>query len=314
MNVLRLTVEDIASVLSASYTVIRIYTDTSSSGAFTTLDGTVTLVAGTESYQYLDTDGTSATWYRTAYFGAAPGESSKSTARRGETSAAYATIDELRNQTQKAGTATDVELALILDAATDAINGVCNRPDGFVADVETSTREYTGSGGTIQWIDECIGITLVEVKDSPSDTTYTSWAAADWIAATGDPEAPDLNRTPQHFLIVSAVGDYNNFTSGTYTGLRGFRREVLYARGVPMVRVTARWGYADTVPSRVKQACLAQAARWFKRGQSSWADTAANPEFGQLHFSKNAQAALDKDIRMMLVAGRFVRPAVGRRY
>ena len=88
MNQLFVTVEDIGVVLAESYTVIRVYTDTAEGGDFTTLDGTITLVAGQESYEYTDLDGTSSTWYKTAYYGAVPGEGDKSTARRGETAAA----------------------------------------------------------------------------------------------------------------------------------------------------------------------------------------------------------------------------------
>lgn len=311
MNVLRITVEDIAAVLGAGYTVIRVYTDTSSGGAFTTLDGTVTLVAGTESYQHTDVDGTSATWYKTAYFGAVPGESSKSAARRGESSAAYATIDELRNQIAKSGTTTDVELALILDGVTNSIDRFCNRPDGFVADIDASARLYSGDGTTIQWIDECTAVTLVEVKDAASDTTFDSWAVADWIAATGDPERPDFTRLPITFLLVSAVGDFATFTSGQFTGLRGFRPARPTTRAVPTVRITSNWGFAVVVPPVIKQACIAQAARWFKRGQSSWADILATTPLGNLRFQTNR---LDPDIQFMLIDGRFMRPAVGRRY
>ncbi len=306
------TVEDVDAVIAAGFTVIRVYTDTSESGDFTTLDGTITLVASTESYLYTDVDATAATWYKTAYFGASPGESSKSAARKGETSAAYATVVELRGQINKTKTTTDVELALLLDAVSDSIDKFCNRSDGFVSDVTESARTYTGSGSTVQWIDECTAVTLVEVKDSPSDTTYDSWVAADWIAATGDPENPDFNRTPFHFLVVSAVGDFELFTSGTFSGRQGFRRMQM-GRGVPTVRITGNWGYAATVPGTIKEATIAQAARWYKRGQGAWSNILANREQGQLAFGRSIQASLDPDIRFMLVGSRLVVPALGRR-
>ena len=66
-------VEEITAVMDAGYTVIRVYTDTSSSGDFTTLDGTITLVAGQESYEYTDLEGVAATWYKTAYYGTTAG-------------------------------------------------------------------------------------------------------------------------------------------------------------------------------------------------------------------------------------------------
>lgn len=312
MNRLFVTVEDIEAVIAAGFTIIRVYTDTSETGDFTTLDGSVTLVAAQESYEYTDLDGITATWYKTAYFGATPGESDKSDARKGETSAAYGTVIELRGQIKKLGATDDVELALLLDGTTDLIDRFCNRPDGFFADINASARTYVGTGGTAQFIDECTVVTLVEVKDSPSDTTFVTWAAADWFEATGDERFPNLNRLPRTLIIVSAVGEFQNFTSGTYTGLRGFRR-VPSARGVPTVRITANWGYSVAIPPVIKQACLAQSARWYTRGKSSWARSTGQPELGQLRFTGNIQSVLDEDIRGMLVASRMVVPAIGRR-
>lgn len=313
MNRLFITVEDVGAVITAGYTIIRIYTDTSETGTFVTLDGTVTLVAGQESYEYTDIDGVTATWYKTAYFGVGAGESDKSAARKGETSAAYATVKELRGQINKDGTTTDVELALILDAVSETIDRFCNRPDGFVSIVNATTRIYTGDGSDVQWIDRCTTVSLVEVKDSPSDTAYVSWVAADWIAASGDPEKPDFNGLPFTFIIVSATGDYATFTSGTlFAGLRGFRPSAAFTnRGVPTVRITANWGEEMTVPFVIKQATIAQAAIWFKRGLSAWQTETATTAFGSLQFKTRK---LDPDIRLMLVDGRMVRPAIGRRY
>jgi len=313
MNVLRVLVENITEIVAAGYTVIRVYTDTSETGTFTTLDGTVTLVAGTESYLHTDLAGTSATWYKTAYFGAVPGEGTKAAARRGESSAAYATVDELRQQVQKSGLTDDVELALILDAVSDSIDKYCNRPDGFVSDITASARTYAGDGGVVHWMDECTAITLVEVKDSASDTTYTAWAAADWIAATGDPTFPDFNRTPYQFLIVSAVGDYDTFTSGQYTGGRGFRPASI-GRAVPTVRITANWGYSATVPPVIKQACIAQTAMWYKRGQSAWATDAGGAAAGRLSFRRDVQVLQDPDVRLMLDGSMLKKPSIGRRF
>lgn len=313
MNRLFIIVEDISTIITAGYTIIRVYTDTSETGTFVTLDGTEALVAGQESYEYTDLDGVTDTWYKTAYFGAGVGESDKSAARKGETAAAYATVTELRNQIQKAGTTTDVELSLILDAVSESIDNFCNRPDGFVSIVNATAREYTGDGSTIQWLDECTVISLVEVKDSPSDTSYVSWAAADWIAGRGDPARPDFNRTPFRFVIVSGVGDFAVFTDGTFfSGRRGFRpTSTPHGRGVPTVRITANWGHSATVPFVIKQATIAQSARWFKRAQSAWQDETATTAFGALKFKTRK---LDPDIQYMLIDGRLVRPAIGRRY
>lgn len=224
----------------------------------------------------------------------------------------YATINELKLQIDKTGstgTGDPANLQLLLDAATDAINSYTNHPDGFVSLSVATARTYNGEGGPYQWIDECTAITLVEVKDSPTDTTYATWAITDWTAFSGDPDAPDFNRLPYTAIMVTPNGSFSHFVSGRFTTRRGFMPDSTVTRGTPTVRVTAKWGYSVVVPSRVKEACLVTAARWFKRGESSWADSMAPAQFGTLMFTK----VLDPDIEMMLRLGRLVRPAVGRR-
>jgi hypothetical protein len=225
---------------------------------------------------------------------------------------AYATVEELRGEIEKTGVTTDDKLQRLLDSTSDMIDKFCNRPDGFLGDTTATARTYVGTGGAVQWIDECVEVSTVEVKDAPSDTTFVTWAAGDFFAATGDPDWPNLNKLPYTLIIVSATGNYNLFTSGTYTGLRGFRRAPM-GRGVPTVQITAKWGYSVSVPNVIKQACLTQASRWYQRGKSGWARAIGQPELGQLRFSGNVQSILDEDLRAMLVASRMVLPAVGAR-
>lgn len=234
---------------------------------------------------------------------------------------AYATVAQLKadiNLRDDEGKWTNT-LDRCLDAAERVINRTCNRPDGFVADSSASARYYSGSGGPIQWIDECAAISSVAVKDSPSDDedSYTAWTLgtvgtttdADCFPASGSPEDPDFYRTPYTLLIIGANGSYSHFTSGSFTSRGGFRPTTTVARGVATVEVTARWGFATTVPDDIKEACIMQSARWFQRLKSSMADTVVSAEFGQLMFRK----VLDPDIELILVQGRYVKPAIGRR-
>lgn len=283
-------VEDVTAVMAAGYTVIRVYTDSSSSGTFTTLDGTATLVAGQESYEYTDTDGTNATWYKTAYYGAVPGLSDKSAARKGETSSAYGTVKELRAHIDKSAIVDDWELAQLLDAASRNIDRFCRRPDGFFAAVEDSARTYRGNNKSWLRIDECISVTTVKTKSSAT-SSYETWASTDYMTATGDERNPDYNGSPITALRVDPNGDYSIFyRDGTY----------------PTVEVTAKWGFSETIPHDIKAACLMQAARWYKRLQSGMSDTLANAEIGMLMYTQS----LDPDIRRLLVDGRYKRPAI----
>ena len=63
--------------------------------------------------------------------------------------------------------------------------------------------------------------------------------------------------------------------------------------------MTARWGNSENVPDDVKQACIIQAARWWKRGQTGFADSTASPELGELRYAKK----LDPDVEAIVVEG-----------
>lgn len=221
----------------------------------------------------------------------------------------YASALELRGEMDKTTTAdiSDAELQRYLDAAARMINRTTNRPEGFVADLVASARTYAGSGKAYQWIDECIEIALVEVKDSVTDTSYAAWASTDWIGFSGEPRFPDLNHLPFGGVLVDPTGDEAIFISGEFAIAPGFRSSRGVGRGAPTVRVTAKWGYSVEVPDDIKQACIMQATRWYKRLQGAMADTIAGPDLGTLLFRQ----ALDPDIKLILQDGRYIKPSVG---
>ena len=214
--------------------------------------------------------------------------------------ATYATYEEMLAAINLLDTSEDERgpIERLLDSASGAIDRLCNRPLGFVALTVAAAKVYPGTGKAYQLIDECVSVSTVEVKDAIDDTTYVTWTTDDWQAATGDYNYPDFNATPYTLLICKPSGDYSRFLSGTYSE----------RWAAPTVQVTAKWGYATTVPDQIKTATIMQAARWFKRLQSSMSDVLASGELGQLMFLKQ----LDPDIAMILGKGRFVVPAVGR--
>lgn len=224
--------------------------------------------------------------------------------------ASYATATELRAQINKITTSgiDDDDLQIIIDAASRAIDNFTNHPDGFKAISTATARIYAGSGMPYQWINECVEIDEVAVKESVTLTTYTAWAATDWNAFRGDPQAPNYNRLPYTGIMVAASGTESVFISGAYVTRQGFAPSTDIARGEPTVQITARWGYAAEVPTAIHEACIMQATRWYKRLQSAMADTVGGPELGTLVFSK----ALDPAVQMLLTNGRFVRPPIGR--
>jgi len=222
---------------------------------------------------------------------------------------AYGSAVELRARIDKTSTVDDSVLTAIIAAAQRNIDRACNRPDGFEASI-SSARTYAGSGKPYQFIDECTTVSAVAVKKSATATIYTAWVlAADWIECRGDPRCPDFNTLPYDLLLVDPTGSQSLFTSGEFLGRGGFRPTIDVYRGVPTVQVTAIWGYSVAAPADIKEACLMQAARWFKRFQSSMADVLASDELKALLYRQS----LDPDIKRLLVDGRYVKPVIGRR-
>lgn len=232
--------------------------------------------------------------------------------------ASYASISDLRQQIDKqqneAGKPSSAaNLQLLLDAASEMIDGYCNRPDGFLASGTATARTFSGSGEQWQRIDECAAITGVEVKDSPTADTYTAWSASDWIPFAGTPQNPNFNvvsqRDPRPYthIMVAAGGAYSLFTCGSpFSTLSDNPYSISQLASIPTVRVTANWGFALTVPSRVRQACLTQATIWLKRGEGSWSDTLASTELGRMLYTQQ----LDPAVMALLKLGRLIRVSI----
>lgn len=221
----------------------------------------------------------------------------------------YCTAAEMKAACNKVTAGDDAVIALIIEGVSRTIDRFCNRPDSFfIAELDgyESTRYFLGSGTSYQYIDECIDVVSVAVKDAGTDeeNQYTAWvvgavgttAGADVFPATGDPKHPDFVRTPYTLLIVGVNGDYSYFTPPA----TGFPH--------PTVKVKARWGYAAVVPAQIKQACIMQSTRQYKLVQGAMARATASPDLGALIYP----GKLDPDVEFILKAGRFVRPAIGR--
>ena len=232
---------------------------------------------------------------------------------------AYCTTAMVKDSMQKTDVTDDALIARIITGAERKINQFCKRPDGFEADAAASARYYRGSGKAYQLIDECVEISAVAVKDAPSDEEYEAWDSpttnmagdGDWFAGSGDPDEPDYNSLPYTLLFVDPNGDQSWFTGETpQMRKRGrARRGIDLLARVPTVKVTAKWGYSVAVPDDIVEACIMQTARWYKRLQGAMADSLASADLGGLLYVQQ----LDPDIAGILIDGRYVRIATGRR-
>ncbi len=158
MITLQLTVQNIDEIIAAGYTVIRVYTDTSATGNFTTLDGTETLVADTTGYIYTDTDGSTSTWYKIAYYGSGPGEGDKSAAQQGGTTDAYCTGFDVRQELATGSGASDVSakwdyaLWQMAQECSRLIDHYCQLEENAFLASGSETRYVDGNGRAELWL------------------------------------------------------------------------------------------------------------------------------------------------------------------
>jgi len=270
---LDITVEDITTIMANGYTHLRVYSDTSQTGTFATLEGTVTLVAGTNAYSFVDVDGTSSLWYKVAYYGSGPGESEKSEAQRGGTVDAYCTPPEIREQIDKSDTADDATLWDLAVMASRAIDNYCGwEPQAFNKDstADDETRIYLGAGFALLL---CAPDGILDVTTVTEDTTAL--------------ESDDFRLWPEN---AAARGR-------PYLGLRRLPHGSYWPESTD-ISVEGQFGYSYTIPSPIKQAAVVVAARLWKRGQQGFGDASASIDLGQMFYAKQ----LDPEVKLWLDA------------
>jgi len=283
---LEITVTDIDEVIAAGYTVIRVYTDTEEDGDFDTLDGTETLVADTTGYTYVDTDGTTSTWYKVAYYGSSPDEGSKSDAQQGGTMDAYCTAFDVRQEVAVGSGADSISAKwdrVLWNMAVECsrlIDVYCNLEENAFLASGSATRYMDGNGDLELWLRwPATSISAVSVEETAGSGTYTSWT-----------QGTDYFRWPYQDDTGLAVNpvlrlDVNTKSNGT--------KSVWYS-GQRTVQLTGVWGYSTSVPDLVARACKMQCAEWYKLAAQGWSDSGGAPEFGELQYPKKLDPAVIK--------------------
>lgn len=219
------------------------------------------------------------------------------------TNAVYATVEELKAQPGIASSADDATILLFLQAASRAVDGFCNEPDGFVAQA-SSTRDFVASGTNHVWVGTMNQVTAVST--STDGENFSLLPSSSYRTFTGDPNWPNFNSVPFYGLLLmnsSVLG----FPDGRGWLLERGLADTTSRISKPSVRVTGSWGYSSTVPELVKIATITIASRWFKRGQSFWSDSGGDGQQGQIFYRQ----AIDPDVKMMLQLARLKRPLYG---
>ena len=230
----------------------------------------------------------------------------------------YATAEQIRMAMDGSGTGDDVGLLLIATAVSRWIDGYMGYKEvGFVASDTATNRIYAGDAERYLWIDPCIEITAVTMKDSVTDTAYnvSFTVGTHVIGFRGDPKDKfiEYNTVPYHGIILLPNATRSYFTSGKYASEKGFSVHQDDSQDVvasPTVQVMAKWGYSATVPEIIKQATVMQSIRYYKRQRGAMADAVLSGDFNIQQYNR----MLDPDIKALLTMSRLKHPvAIGGR-
>lgn len=191
----------------------------------------------------------------------------------------------------------DTILATLATRASRAIDKFTKRHNGAYAVSADSTRYFDGVDCPELLIDELAAaptsVSVAETGDVDSSAgsggTYTAWAASDYLLWPYNALQIGL---PYEALII----DRQYGTKSTWYPFR---------KGV---KIVGKFGFSVTPPDEIKEACIIQAARYFKRGQQAFMDTSANPMFQQMPYGVVTVAGLDPDVEVLL--NHFIRVVV----
>lgn len=186
----------------------------------------------------------------------------------------YCTLDELKARLLPYTQDTDDDAILeqVINGVSREIDDLCGRR--FYALSET--RYYTPRSADSLAIDELLSVSTLKT-DPDADRVYeTTWSASDYDL---EPFNAPLLATPQPYSRISIAP-------------RGRYRFPLHARSVELA---GSFGYAAAAPAPVREACLLQSARLFKRKDAIFG-VIGSAEMGQLlTISK-----LDPDVKLLL--------------
>lgn len=211
----------------------------------------------------------------------------------------YCTATEIKNHLtdSQLDNTYDTILATLATRASRAIDRFTKRHNGAYAVSADSTRYFDGMDEVELLIDELAAaptsVSVAETGDvddsGGTGGTYTAWAASDYLLWPYNALQLGL---PYEALIIDRL-------YGTKSTWYSYRKAI---------KIVGKFGYATTTPEEIKEACIIQAVRYFKRGQQAFMDTSANPMFQQMPYGVVTVAGLDPDVETLL--NHFIRVAV----
>jgi len=183
----------------------------------------------------------------------------------------YATSGQFKDRIGITDATDDVVIGAVLDAVSRWIENYCGR--WFYQTAAATVRYFTARNGYEVLIDDCVSLSAVATDEDLDRTYSTAWAASDWEL---DPVNAAANGWPYDRLATTPDGDYTFPTQ---------RRAV---------KLTGVWGWPE-VPEPIREACLIQGARVFKRRDSPQG-VMGSADMGLIRVSYR----LDPDVQQML--------------
>lgn len=188
----------------------------------------------------------------------------------------YCTVGELKQRIWPTGTTPDttedIMLQSIITATSRAIDNFCGRR--FYTTAADETRYFTTRDEEYLWPDlDIISITSIAV-DYNADRTYsTSLDTADYDLL---PDNADTDSKPWSYLRIAPLGT---------------ERLPKHQRGI---KIVGKFGWS-TVPTAVKEACLLQGMRLWRRRDAPFG-VISNPAGGDMRLLEH----IDPDVQMLL--------------
>lgn len=157
----------------------------------------------------------------------------------------YCTLAELKSALHIIDSIDDTMLEAAINSASDFINTYTNRD---FHNAGTAVRYFEADDNYSVVIDDLQSISELATSTNADMVFDATWSSTD-------------------YQLTPVNGRVNGLTT-PYTGIKSVNRFYFPIwNGMTLVRVTGVWGWAS-VPANVKQACILQAARIFKRNDS----------------------------------------------
>jgi hypothetical protein len=176
----------------------------------------------------------------------------------------YITAADLKAHMRVTDTDDDTAIAVVITAASRAIDYYCDRQ--FGQDATTSTRYYSADN---QLFLDCGPAIAIDDVATTTSMVISTDLSNDGLFSTTMTVGTDVELWPYNANADSRPWTHLVLTPRATTYFPWTRRSV---------RVTAKFGWA-AVPAVVKQGALIQANRWFMR-REAWAGIAGSPEMG----------------------------------